>query len=115
MAAPTTPQQKREQYEKQKERNKAKKREERRLELGLTAAEYAERLQDRRRKISATKSDHDRQIDQRVALWLQGERIASYLPTLQAQRDKLVADLQDLQDLIRDEEEALAEIRQRFT
>lgn len=36
---------------KQQERNNARRREKRRLELGLSEEEHAERLQDRRRKI----------------------------------------------------------------
>ncbi len=115
MAAPTTPQQKREQQEKQNERNKAKNREKRRLELGLTAAEYDELLQNRRSKVSKTQSRHERLIEKRVQLWLQGQRIESYLPTLQAQRKKLATDLQDLDQLIRDESQALDEIHSRFT
>lgn len=46
----------------------------------------------------------DEAIERRARAWQQAQRIEAYLPTLRRQR-------QELDDLIRDEEQAVAEIR----
>ena len=46
----------------------------------------------------------DEAIERRANAWQQAQRIEAYLPTLRARRD-------ELDELIRDEEQAVAEIR----
>ncbi len=46
----------------------------------------------------------------RAGLYLQKERIVGYLPVLAAQREKMAADLAELDALIEDEQQAVVEI-----
>lgn len=52
-------------------------------------------------------------IERRTSLWLQKERIERYLPTLRLKREEAARHLQDLDELIRDEQAAVAEIREQ--
>lgn len=59
---------------------------------------------------TSTRSTHDEEIDRRVALWGQRERIVAYLPRLYEQREEALRRLADLDQLIADEEAAADQI-----
>lgn len=52
----------------------------------------------------------DDAIERRAQLWCQRERIVAYLPRLYQQREEARKRLEDLDQLIRDEEKAVAQI-----
>lgn len=60
-------------------------------------------LEKNQEKVRTKHEAIDDAIDRRVAAHLQAQRIEAYLPTLRARRD-------ELDELIRDEEAAVAEI-----
>ena len=80
---------------------------------GLSEEDLREKerqLEEKRRQDADKKSRHDQEMDARVALWLQRERIVAYLPRLHEQREEALRRLADLDQLIADEEAAVAQI-----
>lgn len=66
-----------------------------------------------RRRHAEKQSKKDRDMDRRVALWNEAERIRKYLPTLHRQREEALRRLADLDRLISDEEAAVAQIEKQ--
>ncbi len=62
-----------------------------------------------------TRSDADKAAIRRADLWCQMQRIEKYLPELHRQREDAASHLRDLDELIADEQAALAEIRVSIT
>jgi hypothetical protein len=56
-------------------------------------------------------TESERSAQRRADAWLEAERIEAYLPVLGRQREQAAARLAELDELIRDEQRAIVELR----